>query len=216
MREREHLRLLQMTAFERPFWSRRLLVAGVDEAGRGPLAGPVVAAAVILPPEPLLAGIDDSKALKPEVRRELFQAICEHAVTWGVGLASPEEIDRLNILRASHLAMQRALSRLEQMPVHVFVDGPLVPDLGPPQTALVRGDSRCYSIAAASIVAKVIRDDIMRELDALYPGYGFADNKGYPTPEHARAVARLGLSPVHRRSFHVPEVDRSWRRKRRA
>ncbi len=202
---RERERLLALSAFERPFWERDLLVAGVDEAGRGPLAGPVVAAAVVLPAEPLILHVDDSKRLKPEEREELYEQIRERALALSVGQASPAEIDRLNILRASHLAMRRALQSLRVRPAHVFVDGPPVPDLGFPQTALYDGDHRCYSVAAASIVAKVVRDRIMLDLDHAYPGYGFARHKGYPTREHVEALRRLGPSPVHRRSFHVPD-----------
>ncbi len=199
----EARRLLEMTAYERPFWARGLLVAGVDEAGRGPLAGPVVAAAVVFEPDRLLADVNDSKQLSPEKRAGLFERITELAFDWAVGMASPEEIDRLNILRASDLAMRRALDKLRNLPVHAFVDGLPVSQLPVPHTAIVKGDQRCYSVAAASIVAKVVRDDIMRELDDLYPGYGFARHKGYPTEDHVRAIHRLGLSPVHRRSFRV-------------
>ena len=201
--EREQTRLVQMTVYERPFWDRGLLVAGLDEAGRGPLAGPVVAAAVVFEPDALVEDVNDSKLLTPDKRSELFQRVTEKALDWAVGMASPEEIDRLNILRASHLAMKRALEKLQSLPVHALVDGLPVSELPVPHTAIVKGDQRCYSVAAASIVAKVVRDEIMRELDELYPGYGFARHKGYPTEEHVLAIHRLGLSPVHRRSFHV-------------
>lgn len=208
----EALRLARMTAYERPFWARDLVVAGVDEAGRGPLAGPVVAAAVVFEPERLVRDVNDSKQLTPEKRAELFQQITERALDWAVGMANPDEIDRLNILRASHLAMRRALDKLRFVPVHVFVDGLPVSQLPVPHTAIVKGDQRCYSVAAASIVAKVVRDEIMRELDDLYPGYGFAQHKGYPTEDHVRAIHRLGLSPVHRRSFRVRSLRDSGAR----
>ncbi|MDZ7373466.1 MAG: ribonuclease HII [candidate division KSB1 bacterium] len=203
--EQERQRLLTLSGFERPFWQRGLLVAGVDEAGRGPLAGPVVAAAVVLPAEPLIAGIDDSKQLAPEVREELYERIVRQAIAVSIGRAEPWEIDRLNILRATCLAISRAIGGLPPICLHVFVDGLLVPGLPYPQTALVHGDARCYSVAAASIVAKVTRDRLMAQLDREYPGYGFARHKGYATPEHVRAIQSLGLCPLHRRSFRVPE-----------
>lgn len=209
--EQERFRLARITAFERPFWARGLRVAGVDEAGRGPLAGPVVAAAVVMPPEPLIPGIDDSKRLKPEIRECLFELICQYAVAVSVGQATPQEIDQLNILVATHLAMKRALEGLPAGTVHVFVDGPSVPGLPYASTSLTDGDARCYSIAAASIVAKVTRDRIMQQLDREYPGYGFARHKGYATQEHVEAIQRLGPCPLHRVSFHVPELrTASW------
>lgn len=201
----ERRRLEALTAYERSFWMRGLVVAGVDEAGRGPLAGPVVAAAVVMPPDPLVPDVDDSKRLTPDLRERLFDRIREVALAVGVGQASPQEIDRLNILRASHLAMRRALDALQMRVHHVFIDGQPVPGLPFPWTSIVKGDGLCYSVAAASIVAKVTRDRIMRELDEKYPGYGFARHKGYPTPEHVEALQKLGPSPIHRRSFHVPD-----------
>lgn len=187
-------------------WAR---VAGVDEAGRGPLAGPVVAAAVVLPalpalPPPLLA-LRDSKALPPAERERLLAWLCgtaaEGLVTWGVGWAEPAEIDRLNILRATHAAMARALAALSPPADGALVDGLPVAGLPCPHRALVRGDATCLAIAAASVVAKVTRDRRMQALDEEYPGYGFARHKGYPTPEHLRALEELGPSPCHRRSF---------------
>jgi ribonuclease HII len=176
-------------------------VAGVDEAGRGPLAGPVVAAAVVLDPARLPEGLDDSKRLGPRRCAALAPAIRAAAV-WALGIASVAEIDRLNILAASHLAMQRALAALPVAPGLVLIDGNrLPPGLPCPAEAVVGGDRRCLSIAAASILAKVARDAIMAELDRLWPGYGWARNAGYPSAAHLAALIRLGPTPHHRRSF---------------
>jgi ribonuclease HII len=177
------------------------LVAGVDEAGVGPLAGPVVAAAVVLPDDPELPGLNDSKKLARANRERLADAIRRQAIDWAVGEVWPEEIDRLNVYHASLLSMRRAVGGLSRHPDHVLVDARTIPGIRAPQTALVHGDSRDASIAAASIVAKVHRDAIMLRLDARYPAYGFARNKGYPTPEHMEALRRVGVSAVHRRSF---------------
>jgi len=196
--------------FERQAWSAGCArVAGVDEAGRGPLAGPVVAAAVIFDPAFLvaqergeLAGLTDSKKLSPAKRDHFFALLANRAeLSIGVGRAEVEEIDRLNILRATHLAMARALRALPGLPDHALVDGLPVPGLPCPSTAVVGGDGLSLSIAAASVVAKVTRDRLMQELDGLHPGYGLARHKGYGTPEHLEALRRLGPSPCHRRSF---------------
>jgi ribonuclease HII len=177
------------------------VVAGVDEVGRGPLAGPVVAAAVVLPARVDLPGLDDSKRLSRATRERLAAAIRAQAVAFAVAEVGPDEIDAQNILRASQAAMRLAIAGLGVVPDHVLVDGRELPGLALPQTALVGGDGRDASIAAASIVAKVHRDACMRELDARYPGFGFAAHMGYPTPAHLAALRRLGPSPVHRRSF---------------
>lgn len=175
-------------------------VCGVDEAGRGPLAGPVVAAAVIFPSPRAPKGINDSKLLTAELREALFDEIMGSAAV-GIGIATVEEIDEINILQATFLAMRRAVSALPEAPRHALIDGNQRPDLGCPATPIVKGDGLSLSIAAASIVAKVTRDRIMREIDPSHPGYGFARHKGYGTPAHLAAIARLGPSPVHRRSF---------------
>ncbi|MGR3756563.1 MAG: ribonuclease HII [Tranquillimonas sp.] len=178
-----------------------LRVAGIDEVGRGPLAGPVTAAAVILDPRRLPDGIDDSKKLGAADRNRLNLEIRAVAIV-SVAHASVEEIDRLNILRASHLAMCRALAGLSQRPCHALVDGNMVPaDLGCPAEAVVKGDARCLSIAAASVVAKVARDAIMVDLAQQHPGYGWERNAGYGTRAHLDALQDLGPSPHHRRSF---------------
>lgn len=180
------------------------VLAGVDEAGRGCLAGPVIAAAVILPvdssPEALI-GLNDSKALSEPGRRRLATAIQQTTACWAYGRAEPEEIDTLNILQASLLAMQRAVQALTCAPAHVLVDGNHAPRLPMPCTSVVRGDGRIREIAAASILAKVYRDAEMQKLDKAYPGYGFAHHKGYPVPAHRQALRSLGPAPIHRRSF---------------
>lgn len=177
------------------------VVAGVDEVGVGPLAGPVVAAAVVLPERIELPGLDDSKRLAARTRERLAVSIREQAVAVAVAELAPEEIDALGILRAAQEAMRRAIARLPRRPDHALVDGREVPELGCAQTALVGGDGIDASIAAASIVAKVHRDALMRALDRRHPGYGFARHMGYPTPAHLAALRRLGPSEVHRRSF---------------
>ncbi|MDQ7800068.1 MAG: ribonuclease HII [Armatimonadota bacterium] len=176
-------------------------VAGVDEAGRGPLAGPVVAAAVVLDARSRIPGLQDSKRLSPRQREEVAEAIRRRAVSWAVAQATVEEVDRLNVLHASRLAMRRAVEQLSVRPSVVLVDGGwgLVTDL--PQRVVVGGDGTVACIAAASVLAKVERDRIMVELDRAYPGYGFAQHKGYACPAHLEALRRLGPSPVHRRSF---------------
>jgi ribonuclease HII len=177
------------------------LIAGVDEVGRGPLAGPVVAAAVILDPENPIEGLADSKKLTEKRREALFPLIQERALAWCVARASEAEIEQLNILQASLLAMRRAVMGLSQQPERVLVDGNRCPELPYPSEAIVKGDSRVPAISAASILAKVIRDNEMVALDETYPGYGFAAHKGYPTSQHLSALEKLGVTPIHRRSF---------------
>ncbi|MCB1878973.1 MAG: ribonuclease HII [Gammaproteobacteria bacterium] len=178
-----------------------LLTAGVDEVGRGPLAGPVIAAAVILDPDNPIAGIGDSKKLSDRRRQLLSVLIRKQAIAWAVGRAEAEEIDRLNILQASLLAMRRAVAALPIAAQHVMVDGNYCPELGCSVQAVVGGDASVAAIGAASIVAKVVRDREMIALDSRYPGYGFARHKGYPTRLHLEALSRLGVSEIHRRSF---------------
>ncbi len=176
-------------------------MAGVDEAGRGPLCGPVVAAAVVLDPAHMPAGINDSKKLSEKRRALLFGQIMAMAEV-GIGQAGPAEIDELNILRASHLAMRRALAALPAAPDHVLIDGNLIPrDLTVSAEALIKGDARSLSIGAASIIAKVTRDRIMVDLAQQHPGYGWDKNAGYPTKGHLAALQNLGVTPHHRRSF---------------
>jgi ribonuclease HII len=176
-------------------------IAGVDEAGRGPLAGPVVAAAVIIAPDRRVRGVNDSKVLPPERREELFALIQERAVAVGVGIVDHLTIDRINILEATRLAMDQALAALNLVPELIITDFVELRVVPCPQLNLVDGDARCASVAAASIIAKVTRDRLMCEMDAEYPVYGFARHKGYATPEHIAAIDRHGLCPLHRRSF---------------
>lgn len=177
-----------------------MAICGIDEAGRGPLAGPVVAAAVILPAKGRPKGLDDSKQLTPEAREELAARIRAVGVV-AVGVASVEEIDRLNILRASHLAMRRAFDALPEKPIAALVDGNMTPDLPCPVEWVIDGDVIVPLVSAASIIAKVERDRMMSELCPLYQGYGFAKHKGYSVPEHQRALAELGPCAIHRMSF---------------
>lgn len=177
------------------------LFAGCDEVGRGPLAGDVVAAAVILDPAKPIAGLNDSKKLSEKKREQLFGEIQQHALSWCIARASVAEIDQLNILQASLLAMTRAVQGLAIQPEHVLVDGNKLPKWHYSAEAVVKGDSRVAAISAASILAKVTRDREMVALDAVYPGYGFAGHKGYPTGVHLQALERLGVTPIHRTSY---------------
>ena len=197
-------------AHERELWRKGLrLVAGVDEAGRGPLAGPVVAAAVVLPcgwseagVDDRLRGLNDSKQLSEAQREEYYSVLTTHLeIQWAVASTDVEVIDRINILQATHRAMNLALEQLQPPPEHVLVDGRPVKSMQFPHTALVKGDARSYSIAGASVLAKVTRDRLMKEFDRVYPGYGFAEHKGYGTPQHLAAIQALGPCPIHRRSF---------------
>lgn len=177
------------------------LTAGVDEVGRGPLCGPVVAAAVILDPARPILGLKDSKRLSEARRTELAQRIKTDSLAWCIARADVAEIDALNILHATMLAMQRAVAGLGVEPTSALIDGNRCPELAIPCAAVVKGDDKVPAIAAASILAKVSRDQEMHELDVLYPGYGMAQHKGYPTAAHMQALAQLGASPIHRRSF---------------
>lgn len=177
------------------------LICGVDEAGRGPLAGPVCAAAVILPPNAEIPGLNDSKKLTDKRRRELFPIIKEKAIAYGIGLATHEEIDEINILQATYLAMERALAQLPVKPELALIDGNRAKDFGLPVETVVKGDSRSASIAAASILAKVTRDDLMLEASGEYPQYQFDVHKGYGTKAHYAALTEFGPSPIHRMTF---------------
>ncbi|MBI3221810.1 MAG: ribonuclease HII [Nitrosomonadales bacterium] len=178
-----------------------VLICGVDEAGRGPLAGPVSAAAVILDDSRPIAGLADSKKLSERQRDQLAPVIRERALAWAVAYAEVEEIDRLNILQATLLAMRRAVLALDSLPQQVLVDGLYCPQTGIPSQAIVKGDSKVAAISAASILAKTARDEIMLQLHQQYPHYGFAGHKGYPTAAHLAALREHGVSPVHRKSF---------------
>lgn len=192
-----------------------VIIAGVDEAGRGPLAGPVVAAAVILNPKRSIDGLADSKLLSEKAREALYSRIVEHALAWSVGRAEVAEIDEINILRATLLAMRRAVLGLSLPPQHVKVDGNICPEIPFPVTAHIEGDKHIKEISAASIIAKVTRDREMVELDKYYPGYGFAAHKGYATKEHRHKLKLLGACPIHRRSFEpvrqvTSQVELAW------
>ena len=175
-------------------------VAGVDEAGRGPLAGPVVAACVILHKPTRISFLDDSKKLTPKKRQKIYIEICKHALV-GIGVADVPVIDTLNIFQATRCAMKRAVLNLSRSPDHLLVDGPIKLDLPLSQEGIVRGDQKSASIAAASIVAKVYRDQMMEKLHAIYPSYAFHQNKGYPTKKHLQALESCGPSPIHRKTF---------------
>src|SRR4030095_8796457 len=199
----EGQRLHFLLRFEIELWAEGFnFVAGVDEAGMAPLAGPVVAGAVILPRNYKLRGLNDSKKiLDPEKRDELALQIKQDALCWSVGFAEVEEIDKINIYHAGLLAMQRAVQGLTSTPDFILVDARRIPNCQTPQRGIIRGDALSASIAAASIIAKTTRDAHMMEMDQLYSGYGLAVHKGYPTPEHCRALKELGALPIHRRSF---------------
>jgi ribonuclease HII len=179
-----------------------LRIAGLDEVGRGPLFGPVVAAAVILPRGCLLPGLNDSKKLSEKKRAELDVEIRANAVNWAIAEVDAETIDRINIRQASLLAMRRAVEQLALSPDFLLIDGRDTIDWNCPQQAVIRGDGTSFSIAAASVLAKVYRDRLLVELDSIYPGYGLARHKGYPCPQHLAALKQLGPTPLHRKSFH--------------
>ena len=193
---------INMWEIEQRYYDRGIqLLCGVDEAGRGPLAGPVCAAAVILPPNVDIPGLNDSKKLSDKRRRELFPVIKEKAIAYAIAFADHEEIDRINILQATYLAMERAISQLSVKPEAAIIDGNRAKDFGIPVETVVQGDSRSASIAAASILAKVTRDDYMLQMAQEYPQYGFEIHKGYGTKAHYAALTQHGASPIHRATF---------------
>ena len=210
----EHLKqkLEEMLAYERGLWAKGVsYVAGVDEVGRGPLAGPVCAACVVLPQDFDIIGIDDSKKLSEKRRSELYSKILERALAYGIGLVGNERIDEANILTATKEAMLIAIRDAAEMLAareddgaainHLLIDAVKLPEAGIPGTAIVKGDEKSVSVAAASIIAKVTRDRIMTEFDSIYPGYGFISNKGYGTKSHYAGLNALGRTPIHRRTF---------------
>lgn len=198
--EKELLRLEAMKAYEKEN-EDCALICGIDEAGRGPLAGPVAAGAVILPRDCTILYLNDSKKLSEKRREELFLEIKEKALAWNVAVVSPARIDEINILQATYEAMRAAIGGLSQMPDLLLNDAVTIPGMEIPQIPIVKGDAKSVSIAAASILAKVTRDHLMAEDDKLYPGYGFAKHKGYGTAAHIAALRELGPSPIHRRTF---------------
>jgi len=200
--QQELARLDEILTYERGLWEAGYdLVAGIDEVGRGPLAGPVVAAAVILPKECKIEGVNDSKKLSAKKREELYDIILEKAVSYGIGIVSNERIDEINILQATYEAMREALSQLKPKADYILADAVTIPMVSTPQRGIIKGDAKSMSIGAASIVAKVYRDRMMEAYEEVYPGYGFASNKGYGAAEHIEGLKKLGPTPIHRRTF---------------
>ena len=206
--EEELARTEGLKVYEKKYWEYYDFLCGIDEAGRGPLAGPVVAGAVILPKDTHLLYINDSKKLSRKKREELYEKIREEAVAVGVGMASPEEIDKINVLQATYVAMRRALLELSVKPDMLLIDAFLLPEMDIPQEGIIKGDEKSISIGAASIIAKVTRDRLMMEYDKEMPQYGFCHHVGYGTKEHYAALRKYGISPIHRRSF-LKETDLS-------
>ena len=202
MKEKEEERLQKMLEIEEGLYSKGIkLVCGVDEAGRGPLCGPVVAAAVILKPDSKIEGVNDSKKLSEKKREQVYENIMENALAVGVGMSDVDVIESVNILNATKLAMKEAISKLKVQPEYVLIDGNQMIDITIPGETVVHGDAISESIAAASIVAKVTRDRMLIEWDKTYPEYGFAKHKGYGTKAHVEAIGKYGLTPIHRPSF---------------
>ena len=197
----EDLRLEKMLAYEKELYTQGIdLIAGVDEVGRGPLAGPVVAAAVILPENCKIPGLNDSKKIPKSKHKEIYEAVLQNAIAIGVGVKDNHVIDQVNIYEATKLAMMEAIGQLDPQPQHLLIDAMKL-DLPIPQTSIIKGDANSLSIAAASIVAKVTRDQMMEEFDCEYPGYDFTQNAGYGTANHLAGLDKLGVTPIHRRSF---------------
>lgn len=197
----EDLRLEKMLAYEKELYAQGIdLIAGVDEVGRGPLAGPVVAAAVILPKACKIPGLNDSKKIPKSKHKEIYEAVLQNAIAIGIGVKANQVIDQVNIYEATKLAMMEAIGQLEPQPQHLLIDAMKL-DLPISQTSIIKGDANSLSIAAASIVAKVTRDHMMEEFDKEYPGYDFAQNAGYGTAKHLAGLDKLGVTPIHRRSF---------------
>lgn len=197
----EDLRLEKMLAYEKELYAQGIdLIAGVDEVGRGPLAGPVVAAAVILPKACKIPGLNDSKKIPKSKHKAIYEAVLQNAIAIGIGIKDNQVIDQVNIYEATKLAMMEAIGQLEPQPQHLLIDAMKL-DLPIPQTSIIKGDANSLSIAAASIVAKVTRDQMMEEFDCEYPGYDFTQNAGYGTANHLAGLDKLGVTPIHRRSF---------------
>ena len=195
-------RLDTMLMYERDYYKKGIkLIAGIDEVGRGPLAGPVVAAAVILPENCVIEGLNDSKKLSPKKREELYEIIMDKAFAVGIGAVDNMTIDNINILQATYKAMRSAISKLKKRPEQLLVDAVTVPDVDIPQKGIVKGDAKSLSIAAASVIAKVTRDRYMIKMSEVYPGYDFENNMGYGTPKHIEGIKKLGFSAIHRQSF---------------
>ena len=203
MKEKEEERLKQLKEYENQLRSKGFeFICGIDEAGRGPLAGPVVVASVIMPADSIIEGVNDSKKVSEKKREKLYDLILEEAISYGVGIIGQDEIDDINILNATKKGLTMSLKELDKKPDLIIVDALThIDTLGIPYESIIKGDAKCYSISAASIIAKVTRDRIMREWDKVYPQYGFATHKGYGTAAHIAAIKEYGLCPIHRRSF---------------
>ena len=203
MKEKEEQRLTELKKIENEIYKTGVqTICGIDEAGRGPLAGPVVVAAVIMPKDSFIEGVNDSKKVSEKKREALYEQITDEAIAWGVGIINQKEIDEINILNATKKGLTTAIKELKVKPDRIIVDAlDKIDTLGIPYTPIIKGDAKCYSIAAASIIAKVTRDRIMRQWDEIYPMYGFEKHKGYGTAMHMQAIREYGLCPIHRRSF---------------
>ena len=203
MKEKEELRLKELKKIEENMHNSGVeLICGIDEAGRGPLAGPVVVAAVIMPRDSMIEGVNDSKKVSEKKREIIYEKIIDEAISYGVGIVDQKEIDRINILNATKKALTMALKELNTKPNRIIVDALKdIDTLGVPYESIIKGDAKCYSIAAASIIAKVTRDRMMEEWDEVYPVYGFKKHKGYGTKAHIAAIKENGICPLHRRSF---------------
>ncbi|MCI9063447.1 MAG: ribonuclease HII [Clostridia bacterium] len=203
MKEKEEQRLIKLKQMDKEFFNMGMeYVCGIDEAGRGPLAGPVVVASVIMPKDSMLEWVNDSKKVTEKRREILYDKILEEAISYGIGIIDQEEIDEINILQATKKGLTKAVSSMNKKPDIILVDALKgIDTLGIPYKSIIKGDANSYSIAAASIIAKVTRDRIMKEWDKVYPEYGFAGHKGYGTAKHIQAIKEYGLCPIHRRSF---------------
>jgi ribonuclease HII len=203
MKEKEEARLIELKKEEKEFFDKGVkYIAGIDEAGRGPLAGPVVVASVILPENSMIEGVNDSKKVSENKREKLYDIILEEAISYGIGIIYQDEIDDINILQATKKGLTTAIRQMEIKPNIIMVDALTgIDTLGIPYKSIIKGDAKCYSIAAASIIAKVTRDRIMREWDKIYPEYGFSSHKGYGTAKHISAIKEYGPCPIHRRTF---------------
>ena len=203
MKEKEEIRLINLKQIEDNFYNNGVkYIAGIDEAGRGPLAGPVVVASVIMPEDSMIEGVNDSKKVSEKKRENLYDIILEEAISYGIGIIYQDEIDEINILQATKKGLTEAVEQMKIKPDLIMVDALTgIDTLGIPYQSIIKGDAKCYSISAASIIAKVTRDRIMREWDTVYPEYGFASHKGYGTAKHIAALKEYGPCPIHRRSF---------------
>ena len=203
MKEKEEERLLNLKEIDKEFFDMgKKYVAGIDEAGRGPLAGPVVVACVILPKDSMIEGINDSKKISEKKREKLYDIILEEAISYGIGIIYQDEIDEINILQATKKGLNEAIKSMKTKPEVILVDAlEGIDTMGIPYKSIIKGDAKSYSIGAASIVAKVTRDRIMREWNQVYPEYGFAGHKGYGTAKHIEAIKKYGLTPIHRKTF---------------